>query len=205
MPFKSQAQRRFMYSQHPKIAKRWEKETPKGKLPDKKENTMPDMKKVFEKKGKQEHDGPGSPAKVDCVPDPALWNDEFDTNVKDDMTSGVSEALDMASLRDPAKFVQGVEKFIGDVKKDAQTVQHFASTYKQSTKLSPEQKAAFGKMDFPLKMLNKFADELSRAAGEASQSAGTKGQGPEASKPMAQMPAQKKPGLMNRIFGRKAS
>ena len=31
MPFKSEAQRRFMYSQHPRIAARWEKETPKGK------------------------------------------------------------------------------------------------------------------------------------------------------------------------------
>lgn len=31
MPFKSQAQRRYMYAQHPDIAKRWEKETPKGK------------------------------------------------------------------------------------------------------------------------------------------------------------------------------
>ena len=35
MPFKSQAQRAFMYSQHPDIAKRWEKLTPKGrKLPE---------------------------------------------------------------------------------------------------------------------------------------------------------------------------
>lgn len=31
MPFKSKAQRGFMYSQHPDIAKRWSKETPKGK------------------------------------------------------------------------------------------------------------------------------------------------------------------------------
>lgn len=31
MPFKSQAQRKMMYAQHPEIAKRWEKETPKGK------------------------------------------------------------------------------------------------------------------------------------------------------------------------------
>lgn len=30
MPFKSEKQRRFMHSQHPEIAKRWEKETPKG-------------------------------------------------------------------------------------------------------------------------------------------------------------------------------
>jgi hypothetical protein len=31
MPFKSQAQRKFLYANHPEIAKRWEKETPKGK------------------------------------------------------------------------------------------------------------------------------------------------------------------------------
>lgn len=36
MPFKSDAQRRFMYAKHPRIAKRWQKETPKGKdLPEK--------------------------------------------------------------------------------------------------------------------------------------------------------------------------
>ena len=31
MPFKSEAQRRFMYAQHPAIAKRWSAKTPKGK------------------------------------------------------------------------------------------------------------------------------------------------------------------------------
>lgn len=31
MPFKSKAQRAFMYAAHPKIAKEWEKVTPKGK------------------------------------------------------------------------------------------------------------------------------------------------------------------------------
>jgi hypothetical protein len=36
MPFKSQAQRRFMHATDPKMAARWEKETPKGKpLPEK--------------------------------------------------------------------------------------------------------------------------------------------------------------------------
>lgn len=35
MPFKSQAQRGFMYARHPEIAKRWEKETPHDhKLPE---------------------------------------------------------------------------------------------------------------------------------------------------------------------------
>ncbi len=51
MPFKSQAQRAFMYSQHPDIAKRWEKETPKKKLPKhvkkskKKENSRKKLKR----------------------------------------------------------------------------------------------------------------------------------------------------------------
>lgn len=31
MPFKSQAQRKYLYARHPDVAKRWEKETPKGK------------------------------------------------------------------------------------------------------------------------------------------------------------------------------
>lgn len=36
MPFKSKAQRRFMYARHPKLAKEFESKTPKGKkLPEK--------------------------------------------------------------------------------------------------------------------------------------------------------------------------
>ena len=36
MPFKSEAQRRWMFARHPKMAKRWAKHTPKGKqLPEK--------------------------------------------------------------------------------------------------------------------------------------------------------------------------
>lgn len=36
MPFKSQKQRKWMYSNDPEMAKRWEAETPKGKkLPEK--------------------------------------------------------------------------------------------------------------------------------------------------------------------------
>jgi hypothetical protein len=35
MPFKSEAQRRFMHSNHPAIAERWETETPQdAKLPE---------------------------------------------------------------------------------------------------------------------------------------------------------------------------
>lgn len=32
MPFKSQAQRAFLHANYPAMAKRWEKETPSGKL-----------------------------------------------------------------------------------------------------------------------------------------------------------------------------
>ncbi len=45
MPFKSQAQRRFMYAKHPKIAKRWSKEYPDQK-------NLPEKKKI--KAGKKE-------------------------------------------------------------------------------------------------------------------------------------------------------
>lgn len=31
MPFKSEAQRKFMYANDPKMAAKWEKKTPKGK------------------------------------------------------------------------------------------------------------------------------------------------------------------------------
>lgn len=33
MPFKSEAQRKWMYAKYPAMAVRWEKETPPGKLP----------------------------------------------------------------------------------------------------------------------------------------------------------------------------
>jgi hypothetical protein len=33
MPFKSQAQRRWMYANKPEMAKQWEDETPAGRLP----------------------------------------------------------------------------------------------------------------------------------------------------------------------------
>jgi hypothetical protein len=37
MPFKSKAQRRYMYAKHPRLARRFERETPKGKkLPERK-------------------------------------------------------------------------------------------------------------------------------------------------------------------------
>jgi len=35
MPFKSRAQEKWMYATHPEMARQWQKETPKGKLPNK--------------------------------------------------------------------------------------------------------------------------------------------------------------------------
>jgi len=37
MPFKSEAQRRWMYSNKPKMAKEWQKETPSKNLPRRKQ------------------------------------------------------------------------------------------------------------------------------------------------------------------------
>lgn len=48
MSFKSQAQRKFMYSKHPEIAKRLEKETPNGKLPKHVKKSKKSIKKHFE-------------------------------------------------------------------------------------------------------------------------------------------------------------
>jgi hypothetical protein len=33
VPFKSEAQKGWMYANHPKMAKQWEEHTPEGKLP----------------------------------------------------------------------------------------------------------------------------------------------------------------------------
>ena len=50
MPFKSQAQRKYMYAKHPKMAAEWEAATPKGKK-------LPKhvKKKATAKKGKKKH------------------------------------------------------------------------------------------------------------------------------------------------------
>jgi len=48
MPFQTDAQRRFMYAQHPGLAKRWAKHTPKGKdLPEKKTDSDPEETKAL--------------------------------------------------------------------------------------------------------------------------------------------------------------
>ncbi len=46
MPFKSQAQRKWMYANDPAMAKKWESDTPKGKsLPKKKKKATKGKKK----------------------------------------------------------------------------------------------------------------------------------------------------------------
>ena len=59
MPFKSKQQRKFLHAKHPKIAKKWEKKTPKGaKLPKKtaKRKTKND-KKAKGKYNRYKHGG----------------------------------------------------------------------------------------------------------------------------------------------------
>jgi len=45
MPFKSQAQKKWMYANDPAMAKRWEKDTPKGTALPKKAKKKPARKK----------------------------------------------------------------------------------------------------------------------------------------------------------------
>lgn len=56
MPFKSDAQRRFMYAKHPRIAARWEAHTPKGKdLP---EHVKKAIARIKQANGENEADEP---------------------------------------------------------------------------------------------------------------------------------------------------
>ena len=51
MPFKSQAQKKFLFAKEPEVAKQWAKETPKGaKLPEKLKSKPSPSKKPSPKK-----------------------------------------------------------------------------------------------------------------------------------------------------------
>ena len=51
MPFRSKAQQRYLYSQHPAIAERWQKETSDIKnLPEKKRSAAAEVHKLRGKK-----------------------------------------------------------------------------------------------------------------------------------------------------------
>ena len=112
----------------------------------------------------------------------------------------VDEAIDVKTLRNPMTFVTGVDAFLKDMDADIKTLQHFAGTYKQSVKLPPDQKAQFGKLEFPLKMLGKFGVELGN---QAKQIAGGKEDKMSAlSKQQDKDKAnsdQKKPGIMGKM------
>lgn len=47
MPLQSESQRRWMWAKKPEMAKRWEKETPPGKLPEKKKPGFPKLRAVL--------------------------------------------------------------------------------------------------------------------------------------------------------------
>ena len=50
MPFKSEAQRKWMYKNEPEMAKKWEQETPEGsQLPEKAKPSKPKRKKISQK------------------------------------------------------------------------------------------------------------------------------------------------------------
>ncbi len=72
MPFKSKSQQRFLFSQHPDIAKRWAKETPNiKKLPEHVMNKKTVLKKAVGKYGKG---GPGTTPTPSMATPPPLLN-----------------------------------------------------------------------------------------------------------------------------------
>lgn len=52
MPFRSKAQRRWMYANNPAMAERWEAETPKGRLPARKGSRTNGKRKKNRTKGR---------------------------------------------------------------------------------------------------------------------------------------------------------
>jgi len=62
MPMKSKAQRRWMWANKPRMARRWEKETPKGKeLPERVKEAMATLDAPFSKLAKELFDPMKSP------------------------------------------------------------------------------------------------------------------------------------------------
>ena len=72
MPFKSQAQRGFMYSQHPKLAKEFEKATPKGKKLSEHVQKMADGGKVDKPFNSREEIEKDKQGLAKAEPDPIL-------------------------------------------------------------------------------------------------------------------------------------
>lgn len=156
MPMKSQAQRAFMHIHHPGIAKRWEKETPKGeKLPkhvgESDNREVPSMSNVFESKGKKRKPGgPGEPTTVDPVPqyvdnplddletehDRECMDSDFRMGGPDgSFPYGINEDLDTKKLRSTDDFVKELEQFANQMSAETRALQSFIGTKKGDPKL----------------------------------------------------------------------
>ena len=88
MPFRSEAQRRFMYATDPKMAKRFEKKTKKKNLPEKvavKKQDLPDLpdwaKDLFDRKGNLKNYLPSLDEEPKEIPTPPLHPGEVGTSL----------------------------------------------------------------------------------------------------------------------------
>lgn len=191
MPFKSQSQRRFMYSQHPGIAKRWEKETPSGKLPDKRKESadMPNMGNVFEAKGKKkkkDFGGPGKETEVDCVPDPVFWNDlELEEGLR------MFEDLDIKKLHNTDDFTKELQQFVGQMHTEVRALQAFIDSKKTDPKLHQGMRSFMLKLAAIVRGIDDDAGDLNDQVDQLiSYMSSVAGQEQEA-KPTTSQPTQK--------------
>jgi hypothetical protein len=224
MPIRSQAQRAFLHIHHPKIAKRWEKETPKGKLPKHvekeecadmtttekrekdtprklrwdfikhgigspgmteavKKKDLPSYSEVMEKFSELEMKfgsgyreiagegpGPGGFGVVGCEEGYPFAESEIgeegppkEKKIKE---GRVDEAqVDFASMKDPAKFIDGIDDYMNGFKKDIDVLQAFAKSHAQ--KAPSEKKPALDSLANNLSMVKKTSDPLIKRVGQA--------------------------------------
>jgi len=113
MPFKSDAQRRWMYATHPKMAKRWQKETPKGKdLPEKVAAAFVDeLNKISAAQAFKPSPGPKKPDPFKSFASKAPRPVHV-AGVRDASGKGIGIGYSMQSSPKPLKVPAGYEQLL---------------------------------------------------------------------------------------------
>jgi myosin heavy subunit len=144
-----------MYSQHPKIAARWEKETPKKKLPDKKElEEMPKMGSVFEGKKKKKDKKDIKPIEVGCVPE-SFWSplgEGFDMTLDED--------LDIKKLHSTEDFVNELQQFSSQMHAEVKALQTFIDSKKSDKKIHQGMRSKLVKIAQIIRGIDAEAEDL---------------------------------------------
>ena len=113
MPFRSEAQRRFMYATDPKMAKRFEKKTKKKNLPEKvavKKQDLPDLpdwaKDLFDRKGNLKNYLPSLDEEPKEIPTPPLHPGETSLDIDEHRERGDFDVESLGEQYYPSQYNQ---------------------------------------------------------------------------------------------------